>query len=83
MQPFTKWMIKAYLRTSDQNTSSDNIRPPDVLLLTTKYIVNKILDANFYANIPFKYPRDRQGKRRSHTFDDIYNFACDRFKAIR
>ncbi|KAL4450898.1 hypothetical protein ABPG74_011740 [Tetrahymena malaccensis] len=83
MQPYTKWMVKAYLRTSQTNTQPENIRPPDVLLLTTKYLVNKILDANFYVNVPFKYPRDKQGKRRSHTFDDIYNFISDRFKAIR
>lgn len=76
-------MIKSYLRTNVDNTSAENVRPPDVLLLTTKYIVNKVLDANFYLNIPFKYPRDKNNKRRSHTFEDIFLFAGDRFKAIR
>lgn len=52
-------MIKSHLRTSESNTKPENIRPPDVLLTTMKYIVTKILDANFYMNIPFKYPVDK------------------------
>lgn len=83
MKAYPKWMVKAYLRTSTANTQPENIRPPDVLLSTTKYIVNKIIDANFFLNVKFAYPRDRAQQRRSHDFTDIFTFACDRLKAVR
>lgn len=76
-------MIKSYLRTSVKNSTPENIRSPDVLLKTVKHIVNMILDANFYVNVPFKNPRDPNNKERTHTLDNIYYFASDRFKAIR
>lgn len=45
-----KLMIKAYLRTTKDNTHRNNIRPPDVLLLTTMHMVEHILDADIHSH---------------------------------
>lgn len=65
-------MIKSSSVDTIESSTPDNIRSPDVLLKTTKYIVKRILDANFYVNIPFKYPKDSNNKSRAHTFGDVY-----------
>lgn len=48
------------------------------------YIIENIIDCDSYINTPYKLPTDKKsGKKRVHTFIDIYEFASDRVKAIR
>ena len=76
-------MIKSYIRNEQGGAKPDEVRPPDMLFKTVKYLVDQIVDTDIMLNTKYKLPLGSNNKKRMNTFTEVYDFINDRFKACR
>ncbi len=80
-----EFVVKAYRRSAADKVMDDpeNIRPPEILLITLNYLLNEIIDIDVDEEKSAKHYKSSGDYTYTYTFSEIANFVEDRTRQIR